>query len=476
LIPVAAAFVVIAAWFGMIGGSLWLDETGTWWIVKDGPGMAVQRALSWSGQSPLYYLVAWLSSRLLGLNEIGLRLPSVLAMAGAVYFLFRIAEKLLDLTAAITAAFVFLCAASFYAVDARPYALALLCLTASTFFLLRWVDRARTIDAILYVSASALLVYAHVVLSVTLAAGIAYAVMTLRREPRRLVRFAGMPLVIALMCIPILGELRAFYAHRGTHTFTAAPSLENLLPALIPGGLAGGVVILAWLGMAFRREASAAGECTRDAGFLIGIWSLLAPLTLFLLAFFTDIRLFVPKYYCAALPGQALLVGRLLSSIDRRAVRNALCIAVAGIALLTSGKLAGKTHGNEDWRDALSFVRGEASSAPVLVVSGFVEASDFKVITDPGMRDVLFAPESLYGVPARSVRLPNAFSGASNPDMERIARELRPEKRFFLVTENPDRSYEMWLLGAMQADGARCKSQTTGNRFGYLWVTRFECE
>jgi hypothetical protein len=48
------ALVAIQLWAGMIGTSFWLDETGTWWIIKDGPAEAIHRALSWSGQSPLF--------------------------------------------------------------------------------------------------------------------------------------------------------------------------------------------------------------------------------------------------------------------------------------------------------------------------------------------------------------------------------------------------------------------------------------
>src|SRR5580692_5224836 len=95
-ILVAGAMVVIQLWLGMIGSSFWLDETGTWWIVKDGAADAVRRALFWSGQSPLFYLIEWCSSRLFGLNEIALRIPSVLAMSGAGWFLYRIAERLYD--------------------------------------------------------------------------------------------------------------------------------------------------------------------------------------------------------------------------------------------------------------------------------------------------------------------------------------------------------------------------------------------
>ncbi len=55
----AGAIVVIQIWFGMISTSFWLDETGTWWIVKDGAAEAMRRSLFWSGQSPLFYLIEW---------------------------------------------------------------------------------------------------------------------------------------------------------------------------------------------------------------------------------------------------------------------------------------------------------------------------------------------------------------------------------------------------------------------------------
>jgi mannosyltransferase len=155
-------------------------------------------------------------------TEIALRLPSVLAMAGAVYFLYRIADRLLDRETATLASFVFLCTASFFAVDARPYALALLSLTASTYLLLRWIDGGRMFDALLYVAASALLVYAHVVLSITLIAGIVYAGLTLRRERRRLWWIVGMTIAVGLLCIPLVGELRIFYADRAVHSFCSS--------------------------------------------------------------------------------------------------------------------------------------------------------------------------------------------------------------------------------------------------------------
>ncbi|HVV47854.1 MAG TPA: glycosyltransferase family 39 protein [Bryobacteraceae bacterium] len=466
------AIVTIQLWFGMIATSFWLDETGTWWIVKDGAAEAIRRALSWSGQSPLYYLVAWLSARMFGLNEIALRIPSVIAMSGAICFLYRIAEHLYDRTSASFVAFVFLCVASFYAVDARPYALAIFCLTLSMWALIRWLDAPRLRDALLYVGAGTLVVYAHCILALALAAGLGYGVAVLRRDFRRLVTLGTMALAIALLSLPLVSELEHFYATRSAHTFTGLPTTGDLLAGFIPCSLAGAAVLLVWIWMAVRGSAGIEGKCTREAAVLIGAWALFAPLFLFLLPVFGDLRLFVDRYYSSALPGQALLAGGLLSSIRHARARKALVLVLGAASILAQGRLTVSSHGNDDWRTAMQFVRKEASSAPVLMVSPFAEGVDFHSLADPGLREILFAPEFLYGEPARPVRLPHLFPLREAAAMENIARSLKGEPRFFLLNDKPDRSYEMWLSGKL---GPQCRPDSAERHFGYVRLTGFTC-
>lgn len=128
----------------------------------------------------------------------------------------------------------------------------------------------------------------------------------------------------------------------------------------------------------------------------------------------------------------------------------------------------------------MALLRQEAGSAPVLLVSGFVEAADFKALDDFGKRPFFasdfFSPELLYGMPRRSIRLPNSIYSAERNRLEDIVRGLRDERRFYLVTENPDGTCQMWLLGAMSAVGRSCKALSTGSRFGTLGALRFDCE
>ena len=298
---------------------------------------------------------------------------------------------------------------------------------------LRWLESNRPMDAGLYVIAGAMVVYAHCVLSLGLAAGVVYAVFAARKQPRRLVWMGLMVAAIALLSLPLMSQLRTFYATRSIHTVAGAPSVEDLLTSLIPASLPGVLVLFVWLGL-MGTGAISRPRCSVPAAVLIGTWALFSPVVLFLLAAGTDVRLFVDRYYSSALPGQALLLAGLLSSIQRISLRKALIIAVAATAILTQGKSAVGNHGKEDWRAAAAFIDKEAGPAPVLLVSSFAEATDFQSVRDPKLREILFAPEVLYGAPARSIRLPHVFTSRDVADLENVAEQLRNERRFYLLT------------------------------------------
>ena len=133
--------------------------------------------------------------------------------------------------------------------------------------------------------------------------------------------------------------------------------------------------------------------------------------------------------------------------------------------------MAFASHGNENWPVVMQRVRQEAGEeSPVLLVGGFIESKSFAVIHDPKLREVLFAPELKYGEPKRAIHIPISMSREDMGEFERIADQLRGEKKFFLVTENFDRSYEMWLLGKL---GSNWRAEEVSGPFGGVLVLRF---
>src|SRR5581483_8938019 len=96
--------VAIAIWLVAVRAPLWLDETVSYWQIHRGfSQIASRQGLSFGAYS---YLL-WCASKLFGTSEVSLRIPSILAMLGAVYLLYRAARELFDDEIAVIAAVVF---------------------------------------------------------------------------------------------------------------------------------------------------------------------------------------------------------------------------------------------------------------------------------------------------------------------------------------------------------------------------------
>jgi hypothetical protein len=171
------------------------------------------------------------------------------------------------------------------------------------------------------------------------------------------------------------------------------------------------------------------------------------------------------------MPAQALLLGGLVSSIGSVRARKILLVAIVLTAAFTQGEMSFASHGNENWRAIMQTVGREAGDRyPVVLVGGFVESTTFAVMRDPKLREVQFAPELKYGEPKRAIHIPISMSRADMGEFDKIVDQLRVEKKFFLVTENFDRSYEMWLLGKL---GANWRTEEVSGPFGAVLVLRF---
>ena len=105
--------------------SLWLDETHTAWVVADGFGQIASRARA-GNYGPVFFWFPWLATRIFGLNEFALRLPSLLAGIGLIPVCFLIAREWFrsPVLGLLAAALVAIDPHSlFYSLDARPYSL-----------------------------------------------------------------------------------------------------------------------------------------------------------------------------------------------------------------------------------------------------------------------------------------------------------------------------------------------------------------
>jgi hypothetical protein len=447
------AIAIPVLWLYPAGSSFWRDETGTFWDINH--GLAALLSGQWQGQSPLYYLTAWLAYLAGGSREFVLRIPSMLAMAGAAVVLYRIGIRFFDSSIALLAVLVFLCEqhVAFAANDARPYALALLAANTSVLLLLRWLDTGGFRAAALWALGAAFVVYAHYFFGPVLIVEAIYAVYRIKKgSPARLVELSAAALAASLLVLPLLGHIRTLFGNRSNVTIPLTPSFFDLMDHVAPAVMIASAMIGLLIAFFMRSWQPGAWPFTKKSDFwLMFSWAFFVPLLYFLLALFSPLKLFIPRYVLSGAPGAALLMAAVIASVADRASRRIVATCLAGSAILAFGTW--RLHGNEDWRGAIEAVRTvtAGTGTPVLIASAFTEQNDPKTLGDPDLRN-LFAPIEVYPLNARLIRLPIIATGkasAMQTDyLEHIAdTELRDQKRFVLLTPSESSLYGLWLTG-----------------------------
>ena len=428
-----------------LSSCLWLDETGTYWVIKDGLPSLSARSWAWPGASAVYDLTAWAGSflrPLVGL-EASLRLPSIISAVAAGVLLYRIGARLLNRRAALIAVVAMFCTydVAFAAIDARPYSLGLALLLASMYSLIRFLDTPDRRFGMAYVSASALLVYTHYFLALGLAAQLVYG----WTNRRKLWMWWS---AIGAACFPLTGHFLSLYRMRGEHLFAGTPQLPELLRSCAPPALAAALFLSGIFG---RPRDDAPGPIPR--AFLL-VWALFPPLLLFLVALIAQLPVFVPRYLLSVAPAIALLAGWLLSRVTSV---GAGCTLLAIAFVCAYGKETAH-HGTDDWRAASAALNAQtAPGDAILVASGFVEATPADL-----RRDVLFGPQLAYPIPG-FVRLPRKPVESALPD------DFGGERRVFLLCYQSQLKYADWI-GAKRP-GYR---ERTAAAFGDLVLTRFD--
>lgn len=463
LITIGAA---VPLWLRPLGSSFWLDELGTYWVIKDGFATTIHRAISVQGQSPLYYLIERVALLLGGRNEIALRLPSVIFMALATWVTWRVALRLFDVETGFLAGAVFvsLGGISFAAIDARPYALALLVSTTATLFLLRWIDSEERKDALAYVIFAALTLYVHYLFALTIAVHVTYVLIQRRSQRELLRRFVSMLILVGILCLPLTPQFASLIRRSGSLSWLGTPVLISLLASLAqPVAILAAGLLLARLA---RRSGMAQGpELEKSKAGLLLTWAMLAPVCTFLVSRLTAAKIFYPRYFLSAVPALAILAGWTVRQVALPALRVLLLLSLVVVAINQSSPV----HQPDDWRGALRTAAAfTPADAPVALYSGFVEAQSLQFTHDRDLQGFLLSPASFYAVHRSLIVLPRLGSDETSQYLESLKTILSAHSAFVIVDDNrqPFRAFfDELLSGRYVSDSPRY--------FGSVEVTIF---
>lgn len=442
--------------FPGFGSSLWLDETFTWWIVRDGLADAWSRAMWWSNTPPLYYCVVWPLAKIFGLGTAVLRAPSIVFSLGTAVALYRLARRWMDVEGATLGVLVFFClpAVQFTVIDARPYAMGLLLLVLTWLSMMRWMENGGSKEGLAFILCAAGVVWTHY----TIAIGLVPLLWYWRRLGSRRAAVAGAAL--AGLAIPLFGQVVGWTSTRGEHMWSSPPGAVKAVFALVPGY----VLVLLLLGAMMTvfsskpRTQDFKPYAAKQSLVLLVLLAFVPPALFFLLSRAGVVHLFEPRYLLCKEVGLALLAAWALRGLTDAKVRRAT--AIAAVILIVPWSLTyTPRHGDENWRESSEWVNEELRIHPetrLVLVSGFVETSQAGHLDDPRYQEVLIAPQVVYPVPAEPILLPLWPTQEAKERLEKlVAPAAQRAGRIVVVSRSVGPRYKALFEQSLRGTGLR---------------------
>jgi hypothetical protein len=458
--------------------SFWVDEMATVFVVHRG---ADDASLQVAPQVPvsIYYALPRAAERLFGSSELAYRLPSIAALAIAMWLISRLAGRLIHPAAAWFAVFACLALREFneQATEARPYALGICAASAGCWFLVRWFDSARWRDAACFGLAAALLWRIHLVFWPFYAVFAVYSLarLILRRTPVSWKIALGVFAAIGASLAPVAGEALRINRGAAAHVVAAAPSPADFTDSLKLSVVMSCCGIAALLSRWFRWPVSTR-LISAPSSSLILAWWICPPLGLFAFSHVTGNSVFLTRYLAIALPGIALAATAGAAAFIPTPYWRNLSLALGLMVFLFGGRWtrAWPLHHGSDWRGAaLALNRQNSSDVPVICPSPFIEAKS--PVWRPGypLSSFLYSNLLVYRIHGREVPFPFENSPQAESYALSVADTvLTPAGRFFIYGGKS--SVEFWRSWFhAHPEFAAWRWQTFGN-FGEIAVVEFE--
>lgn len=423
---VCLAIVICARlWIMPLGSSYWIDEMATVYVAHHGaqdPSLKVAPQVAES----IYYVLPRMIEKVFGDSEIANRLPSVVAIAFAMFFVYRLAARLIHPEAGWFAVFACLSlrGIDYQAGDARPYALGLCVSAGSLLLLIRWLDSTRLRDGLLFLIVASLLWRVHLIYWPFYLIYPVYTLARLRaRETQVEMRHAVLIFsVLGISLLPVLETAIALNHQAAAHVVVPAPSFKNLITEIKLGMIVGSFALAGLAARVFRW--SHRSLVSGSSLLLIVGWWLCQQVFLFGFSWITGNSVFVPRYLYIALPGAALTATAVAAPFVPKDRWKPVSLALGAGVLLILGQWGRlwPAHHPSDWKAAAASIQKLSIDAqtPVICPSPFIEARPPAWNPNYPLPGFLYAHLAVYPIPGRVYPFPFDAS----PEVEQYAVRL----------------------------------------------------
>jgi 4-amino-4-deoxy-L-arabinose transferase-like glycosyltransferase len=407
---VVTGIAAVLRWTAM-GQRLWLDELTTAWVIRDSWTEIPQRSLL-NNLSPLFYGLTWITTRLAGYDEVGIRLPSFLAGILVVPVLYYVAKSMTgSRPVAMAAALIAALDNSFFefAVEARPYALVQLFALANIALLLAYLRYQTRTYAVLLGLNAALLFYLHYTTALFTAVNVLILIVVWIRgqaRSRQMVRDLALGAAVFLIAsLPLIPQLAHLTHHRHVlgdfikpNTIESSVIRFNLVRYILFPLAFGAVVAYLVAARKGRREE----KPVSDSPYLVMtlLWFLVPPIAAWMLARVGLVNINLGRYLAASSVACVLLSVLVIRSVFPGRVGVAtLIFLILGVLWWGRENLSEAQHDRrQPWRELITAVnQSELGDIAVYVDPGLVERRMLPERGDALFKDYLLSPvNSVY--------------------------------------------------------------------------------
>jgi hypothetical protein len=465
LLGILAVLGAFWLWVLPLRNSFWLDETLVVSVIQGGFAETLKHSALWPQQSPLFSAVEWIVGQLAGgSNEFALRLPSVLAAIATVYIWYRLGIEFFDRESGVIFAALYTVLPQIAAEvpNVRPYSIGLLAEVSALLFFLRWLRSMQVRDALFCAVCSSLAVQLHILFMIGMGIEAAFVlVLKLRGKFVDLRQFALAAVTAITLVLPAIPHAIMLFRERRLLPIPWIQSVAELVGALIPTACIPIVIPALILAVS---EGWRPSQKKGDAVALGFAWLFIPTLGLFALSRLAGISVFPPRYLLPTIPGFILCWGWFLRSIEPRALRRCLVVAVLVVtALMTGGLSAIPNYHPEDWRAA---VKSLPPNGATLVYPGLVETRRLDWLRAPERWHYLMAPALAYRPdlsPQRALALPFTFGDEETSYIDQYLPAFldRQESVTILARGNfSSREWMSWLSQRVRERGFRQVSRS----------------
>jgi mannosyltransferase len=366
-VAVAAAVTLVLVLPHYAERPFWFDELVSIEIAGLSPRAFLDYVFGTEANMALYHglLRPWLE---VSTDEAWVRALSIGFALATLPFLYALAGRLFDRRTAVLAVLLMSVNVSYvgYARDGRSYALVLLLVTASGYFLVRGVEEARAWDWALYAVTAALAVWAHLFAVLVVAAQLAWLVLERRAVPRRQALVAVGAL--ALLLLPLV--LAVAIGGQGTQLdWLGRPGVRQL-PGLVEWFVESKATLAVYFAGAVVALAAAYRERVRRpyALLLLLLWLLVPPAAAFVLSYVAD-PVYLYRYFLICLPALVLLVAAGFARL--RPVWLGIALAAAAFVLsvrTVEGCQPDCKIRHDDWEAAVTDLQSRVRPGDAIVV------------------------------------------------------------------------------------------------------------